>query len=49
MNSKIEKVGKTGYALRCPFHGLVAHENDRSLIEDMLQRHDAFCTGIPKD
>lgn len=45
MNSKIEKIGNTGFALRCPIHGLIANENDRSLIEDMQRNHDKVCIG----
>jgi hypothetical protein len=49
MTSRIEKIGMTGYALRCGTCGrLVANENDRSLIEDMQRRHDESCTGSPK-
>jgi hypothetical protein len=48
MRSTIEKIGATGWALRCPLHGLIANENDRSLIEDMQRRHDEQCTGEKK-
>jgi len=45
MNTRIEKIGKTGYALRCTIHGLVANENDRSMIEHLQERHDSICPG----
>ncbi|YCH09489.1 hypothetical protein ACTAQJ_07945 [Arthrobacter sp. alpha11c] len=48
MNSRIEKIGKTGFALHCPIHGLVANENDKSLIEDMQRRHDEACARQPR-
>ncbi|MDQ0118472.1 hypothetical protein J2T22_001650 [Pseudarthrobacter defluvii] len=48
MRTTIEKIGLTGWVLRCPLHGLIANENDRSLIEDMQRRHNQRCTNEKK-
>ncbi|MGN7149189.1 hypothetical protein ACTHQ6_09385 [Arthrobacter sp. SAFR-179] len=45
MSTKIDKIGNTGWALRCTIHGLIANENDKSLIEDMQRRHEQTCAG----